>query len=562
VGVQLSHLSISKRLYAIVALAACCLLGLAGVALYYQYEGLLKQREDRLGTITELAENILTKYYNLAQSGKISEAVAKASALEHISAMKYGRDGYIFVYTAETVMLAHPDPKFVGKDLSNLPDANGFKFNADVMPRALRDGAATVRYYWVRPGEKEASLKLSFFRSYKPWRMVLVTGVHIEDITAATWEQAERLMAVTALILIILSISALFVVRSIVRPMMALRQAMSLLAQGRTDLVVPHVSRHDEVGAMARTVEVFRDNALERQRLESEQRGDAETKLHQAERLNSLIQTFDASIGGIVTSVGGAVTELQASASTMTATATQTASQSTTVAAAAEEAAANVGTVAAAAEELGASVQEISRQVSGSAALAQRAAIEADETTHLVQDLSGAVTKIGDVVGMITSIASQTNLLALNATIEAARAGEAGRGFAVVAAEVKQLASQTARATEEIGGHIGRIQTSTGQAVSAIASITQRIREISGVAGSIAAAVEQQGAATQEIVRNVAQAAAGTSEVTHNIAGVAGAAEETGAAASQVLGSASELSRQSEHLSSEVARFLHTVRAA
>jgi methyl-accepting chemotaxis protein len=187
---------------------------------------------------------------------------------------------------------------------------------------------------------------------------------------------------------------------------------------------------------------------------------------------------------------------------------------------------------------------------------------EADQTGALVQELSVAVAKIGDVVGLISSIAGQTNLLALNATIEAARAGEAGRGFAVVASEVKTLASQTAKATEDIAGQIASVQSSTHQAVSAIGSITKRIQEISGVAASIAAAVEEQGAATQEIVRNVGQAATGTGEVTRNIAGVAGAAEQTGAAACQVLASASELSRQSQQLSSEVRRFLETVRAA
>ncbi|MBA9070212.1 methyl-accepting chemotaxis protein [Methylobacterium sp. RAS18] len=214
------------------------------------------------------------------------------------------------------------------------------------------------------------------------------------------------------------------------------------------------------------------------------------------------------------------------------------------------------------AEELGSSVQEIGRQVNGSAHLAPAAVQEASYTAGLVRELSGAVVKIGDVVTMISVIAGQTNLLALNATIEAARAGEAGRGFAVVATEVKELASQTARATEEISSQIDRIQGSTGQAVSAISSIAARIEEISGVATAIAAAVEEQSAATQEIVRNVAQAAMGTGEVTSNIAGVAGAAEETGAAATQVLGAASELSRQSEHLSAEVSRFLATVRAA
>lgn len=347
------------------------------------------------------------------------------------------------------------------------------------------------------------------------------------------------------------------------RPVRQMTELMGRLAQGDTGTAVPFQERREEVGAIACAVQVFKENLIRTRALEEETalaRASAEEQRRAGMR--QMADSFEQAVGGIVGMVSSSATELQATAQTMTVTAAETAHQSTTVAAAAEEAAANVNTVAAAAEELGASVQEIGRQVSGSADLAQRAVNEADRTATLVQELSGAVSKIGDVVGLISNIASQTNLLALNATIEAARAGEAGRGFAVVASEVKELASQTARATEEISGQIDQVQGATGQAVSAISSITARIREINAVATTIAAAVEQQGAATQEIVRNVAQASTGTAEVTSNIVGVARASEDTGAAASQVLSSASELSRQSEHLSSEVTHFLNTVRAA
>ncbi|KMO34248.1 chemotaxis protein [Methylobacterium variabile] len=443
---------------------------------------------------------------------------------------------------------------------------------------ALTAKLAAFRSDWARlkalPSRAEVD---TFFRGpmNATYRGVIdITGKLVGINTAAGTEageaaRAERAGATrTTLAMFVVSVlitlgAVLFCLLRVIRPIGRMTGAMRRLAEGDAEIAIPGAARRDELGDMAGALAVFRDNLVRTRRLEEETalaRAGAEAQRRQAMR--EMADAFERAVGGIVGAVTAAATELQATAQTMTVTAQETAGQSSGVAAAAAQAATNVGTVAAAAEELGASVQEIGRQVDGSARLAGAAVREAGESAAQVRALTEATARIGDVVGLISSIAAQTNLLALNATIEAARAGAAGRGFAVVAAEVKELAGQTAKATEEITSQIAAIQASTGQAVGAISGITARIEEISGVATSIAAAVEEQGAATQEIVRNVSQAAAGTGEVTTGIAGVARAADETGAAADQVLGAASELSRQSEHLSAEVARFLDTVRAA
>ncbi len=382
-----------------------------------------------------------------------------------------------------------------------------------------------------------------------------------ENTNAARW----NLIGVSAAgILAGLAIAALIAVAGIARPLGNLVVALERMARGEANLTIREAARGDEIGAVGRAVEGIKAMVARKAAEEQELRQVAEAAAA-AERRRTMLELadgFERAVGGIVGSVSASATELQATAQQMTASAGQTADQSAAVAAASEEASANVHTVAAAAEELGASVAEIGRQVSGSSELAQAAADEADQTGRLVQILNSTSVRIGDMVGLISNIASQTNLLALNATIEAARAGEAGRGFAVVATEVKELANQTAKATEEIAGQIGEIQSVTGQAVTAIGAITERIRDINAASTMIAGAVEEQGAATQEIVRNVSQAAAGTQEVTGNIAGVARASEEAGAAARHVLSAASELSRQSEFLTAEVDRFVTSVRAA
>jgi methyl-accepting chemotaxis protein len=353
------------------------------------------------------------------------------------------------------------------------------------------------------------------------------------------------------------------VTRYVVRPLAGVTSAMRRLAEGDTAVAIPGQDRRDELGQMAKAVDVFKRNMIEADRLRAD-REDAERRAEAEKRatMNRMADEFEAGVKGIVQSVSAASAELRTTAQSMSTAAEQTEHRSTVVATAAEHASGNVEAVAAAAQELSASVAEVGRQVGESTGIARLAVEDANRTNTQVQTLAEAVGKIGDVVKLINDIAGQTNLLALNATIEAARAGEAGKGFAVVASEVKTLASQTAKATDEIGGLIKAIQHATGESVEAIRSVGRTIGRTSEIATAIASAIEEQTAAATEIARNVEHASTGTTEVSTHIAGVTKTATDTRAAAGQVLSAADALSRQSDTLHAQVDAFIAKVRAA
>jgi methyl-accepting chemotaxis protein len=357
------------------------------------------------------------------------------------------------------------------------------------------------------------------------------------------------IVATIALAALLCVAMGFIIIAGVSRPVTAMTEAMHRLAGGDMSAPIPGTERKDEIGKMASAVLVFKDNAVETERLRAEQAEAEKLAVEQRKRdMHQLADAFEGAVGQIIETVSSASTELEASASTLTSTAERTQQTTTAVAAASELASTNVQSVASATEELSSSVNEISRQVQDSARMATEAVDQARKTNDRVSELSKAAARIGDVVELINTIAGQTNLLALNATIEAARAGEAGRGFAVVASEVKALAEQTAKATGEIGQQIAGIQSATQDSVGAIREISGTIERLSEISSTIAAAVEEQGAATQEISRNVQQAAQGTHEVSANISGVQRGASETGSASSQVLSAAQSLSQDSYRL--------------
>ncbi len=378
-----------------------------------------------------------------------------------------------------------------------------------------------------------------------------------------TFGTVQTMVVLGAILAVTLTLTFALLLRNVLaRPISHMTGAMRQLAEGDKAVAIPGVGRGDEVGDMAQAVQVFKDNMIRADTLAAEQEAEHAARERRAEVIEKLTADFRGSVGGLLQTITAAAGQMENTAQGMSATAAQTNNQAMTVASATEQASANVQTVATAAEELSSSIQEIGRQVEQSSRIAAATAEEARHTDATVKSLAEVSTRIGEVVSLINDIASQTNLLALNATIEAARAGEAGKGFAVVANEVKSLANQTAKATDEIGAQISAVQSATQQAVSAIGQIVSRIDDMTHIAASIASAVEEQSAATNEIARNVQEAAAGTQQVADAITGVTQAAAETGQAAGQVLDAARSLNVQADGLRDSITGFLDGVRAA
>ncbi|WP_322514337.1 cache domain-containing protein [Rhodopseudomonas palustris] len=558
------HMTIGRRIYLLIGLGFLGLLGTSFMASQEIGGGLKQQKQIELTHLTDLAIAIVKDEHDAAQRGEIKADEAQKRAQARISKLRYAGKEYFFITDMQSMMLMHPiATQLIGKDQSNARDPNGKPLFTDMVDTVRRSGSGFVEYAWPKPGSDTPYPKLTHVAGFAPWGWIVGTGVYIDDLDAQTWSATQRLLMAAAFALLIITLVSIIVARGITRPIDAITAAMKNLAAGRLDAEIPGIGRRDEIGEMAGAVEVFKHNAIERQRLEAEQhQAEARAAAQRKADTKRLADEFERAIGEIVETVSSASHELEASATTLTTTAERSQHLATMVSAASEEASTNVQSVASATEEMSSSVNEISRQVQDSARIAHEAVEQARTTNGRVEELAKAAARIGDVVELINTIAGQTNLLALNATIEAARAGEAGRGFAVVAAEVKALAEQTAKATGEISQQINGIQSATEQSVTAIKEIGGTIGRMSEISSTIASAVEEQGAATQEISRNVQQAAIGTQQVSVNITDVQRGATETGSASSQVLSAAKSLSQDSNRLKLEVSKFLDNVRAA
>ncbi|MGU3493010.1 methyl-accepting chemotaxis protein [Xanthobacteraceae bacterium A53D] len=468
---------------------------------------------------------------------------------KRLATIDFGGMGFAFLVSDDGTILVHPDMAMVGKKMSDL--------FAGKTP-AIQRGIATAR---VGTTDQLVSfVPLAGVEGAK-WNVGLAINPSLAyaSLTEFRITAAVATLAIALLMIVLLS---QLLHRAVSRPLDRMTNAMNRLANGDLASEVPDLNRRDEIGAMAQAMQVFKQHAIERAAMQEKEHAAAEVQRRRGETVDGLISAFNRDISGVLDLVATSSSTLEATARSLTDRADASARNAQGAAAAAEQASANVRSVAAASEELAASINEISHRANSSREVAARAQVSARETDQTVQSLVTVSTRISEIVNLINAIADQTNLLALNATIEAARAGDAGKGFAVVAQEVKSLAGQTAKATEDIAAQIGAIQGASKAAVSAIHDIGEVIEEMNTISSDISNAMEQQGAATHEIASSVQQAAAGTSEVSSNVMDVRLGASATGQDAGHVLDAAGKLSSEATELRRKVEQFLGAIRAA
>ncbi len=646
----IGNFGVTTKFRIMVGVTLIGLAAMAGLNLMTLHSSLLDSRSLQTRSVVEAAISVVDHYQGLVIKGELKQDEAMAAAATTISDMRFAEGEYLWINDDQGVMVMHPiKPALNGKNTSGLKDPSGKLFFQAMLDVVAKDGAGFVDYMWPKPGHEEPVAKISYVKGYPAWNWIVGSGVYVDDVEAAFYDAAEgtAVMALVVLLLVV-GVSVIFAT-NLTRPLRSLVDSIRRISEGDADLTIGFQSRADEVGIIARRLELLRDEVNKAFNLRQmvdvqparvmmcDPKTLAITYINQAakdviKRMNhpiskqvdnligvrlsefhktpemlerllrdpknlpysgkfsmggltienhvnaiydrngtyigpmlnwedvtkyvQMADEFEKKVRSVSQHVGEGARRMEELAASMRTSADETTNRSEAVSSAAERAAMGVDAVTSAADQLSASISEISRQVSDATRIAQGAVTEAQETNETMRGLADATSRIGEVVSLITDIANQTNLLALNATIEAARAGDAGKGFAVVANEVKNLASQTARATEDIGKQIQEVQTVSDRAVSAIGSISATISRIDEIAAGIANAVREQGGATEEIIRSVDQASAGTQEVTSNIAAVSGVARKTEDGAASVFDAARDLSQQSDILEREVDAFL------